>query len=192
MKAKYDFVPDLSPIGNRAIDYTGHSHGMITISTLAGRLCNANGKVTHTVWNGKCECGVSRVFSSASLRQKNESCGCLNRAALKIATTTHGLKRRGKAHELYGIWCGMKDRCSNKNNPRWRRYGGRGIKVCSKWLDNFTAFVDDMGCRPSLTHSIDRINNNGGYTPDNCRWATPKQQANNRGQSPHGITVEGE
>lgn len=86
----------------------------------------------------------------------------------------HGLH----GHSLYQIHCGMMNRCYNAKNPRYGSYGGRGIKVCVKWhrVENF---IREVGPRPSKKHSLDRINNNGNYSPKNCRWATPKTQSNN-------------
>lgn len=87
------------------------------------------------------------------------------------------MKRRDRSE--YGIWAGMIQRCENPNNSNYHSYGGRGISVCRSWRASFDMFLADMGDRPSLDHSIDRINNNGNYEPGNCRWATSLQQSAN-------------
>jgi len=97
-------------------------------------------------------------------------------------------------HELYGTWSNMLDRCNNKNNTAYDRYGGRGIKVCKRWSDpikGLNNFIDDMGNKPTKKHSLDRINNNGNYKPSNCRWATSVEQINNRSISIKNKTTYG-
>ena len=90
---------------------------------------------------------------------------------------THGMTDSPE----YNVWCLIKKRCHNPKSDDYPEYGGRGIIVCKRWRDSFENFLADMGHRPSALHSIDRFpNNDGNYEPDNCRWATPKQQANNR------------
>lgn len=103
------------------------------------------------------------------------------------AATTHGLSKTPEFH----VWTAMKNRCSNPVNKGFKNYGGRGIRVCQRWRDNFAAFYADMGPRPSVQHSIDRIDNDGPYSPDNCRWATHAQQCANQRRTDL-ITYKGE
>jgi hypothetical protein len=122
----------------------------------------------------QCSCGEVKVVRSAELRRRTKSCGCLQRES----ASTHG--KTNSYH--FSLWIGMKQRCTNPKNKRFANYGGRGIKVCDRWLgpDGFANFVSDMGERPSPKHSIDRKENDGDYCPDNCRWATDVEQNNNR------------
>lgn len=102
----------------------------------------------------------------------------------------HGKARRGEQTPEFKVWCQMHTRCRNPKNPQWRNYGGRGIRVCASWAE-FTAFLSDMGERPSVRHSLDRIDQNGNYEPGNCRWATWGEQQRNR-RNNNMITWRGE
>ncbi len=125
----------------------------------------------------RCECGKVKRIALSSLRKGvTQSCGCLSVEMAVERTRTHGQTRT----RLYNVWNGMINRCENPNEPKYARYGQRGIKVCPAWRNSFEAFAQDMGEPPSPKHSIDRVNNDGGYESDNCRWATPLEQGNNR------------
>lgn len=108
---------------------------------------------------------------------------------------TNGWKSRiipeigNSQHPLYHTWFQMKSRCRTPNNTLYKYYGARGIDVCDRWFNSFNSFVEDMGEKPSATHTLDRIDNDGDYTPDNCRWADKSQQAVNRRQ--HKISKYG-
>lgn len=143
-------------------------------------------------WNCICECGGTAFARTASLRNGNtQSCGCLHRETsarnARKSLTTHGMRHTAE----YRIWRGVKDRCLNPNIKDFPNYGGRGITLCDAWNNSFEEFFNDMGPRPSPAHSIDRIDNNGPYSPQNCRWAVAEVQHSNTRANRH-ISFQGE
>ena len=143
---------------------------------------------TCRLWMCLCDCGVSRVVKSIHLRSGNtKSCGCLQRDVVSKRNHRHGLAERSSKHRLYGTWKTMTQRCHNPHNRDFHLYGGRGITVCGRWRESFANFVADVGEKPSLVHSLDRKDNEGGYGPENFRWATPKEQASNRRPRKQGL-----
>lgn len=154
-------------------DLTGQRFGRLLVKHFA------NFDTHHsTMWVCLCDCGKTHIASRNNLTSGHtKSCGCLAREIESAQMTKHG----GKKTRLYNIWCSIKTRCYNKNCEAYINYGGRGISVCKEWKNDFNMFREWAMCNGySSKLSIDRINNNKGYCPNNCRWVTRKEQNNNK------------
>lgn len=171
----------------KLIDLTGQIFGRLKVLEHF-KIVDRSGKRVRTKWRCKCECGNITDVAGSSLRSGNtKSCGCLHKEKMSILKKIHGLRHSSE----YYSWSAMRSRCSNPKNIRYKNYGGRGIKVCDEWLNDFVQYYKDMGPKPSPKHSIDRINNDGDYEPRNCRWATRNEQQRNTGQNVW-LTYKGE
>ncbi len=156
------------------MDLTNKAFARLTVLAFAGV------RKRHIMWECICQCGKKLIVESSSLRSGNtRSCGCLQRETARKTFTTHGNNKDYKSTPEYVAWSGMKRRCHDKNGNFYHRYGGRGISVCKSWGKSFSRFLMDMGPRPT-GKSLDRIDNDAGYRPGNCRWATLSEQQRNR------------
>jgi hypothetical protein len=146
------------------------------------------GAGTKSKWICQCICGSTvSVIGRDLVRRNTRSCGCLRAEIQRTLPRKHGLSK----HPLYAKWAEMIRRCHAPQCHTFPSYGGRGIRVCSRWRESLQSFIDDMGLPPSRQHSIDRINNDGDYEPGNCRWATSSQQGRNT-RANRTLTLDGE
>jgi hypothetical protein len=128
-------------------------------------------------WHVVCDCGIAAIKSQNNLISgATKSCGCLQNDTVKTVNKTHGVTGSVEYHS----WQRMKARCLNPNSTQYKWYGLRGVTVCERWMDSFETFLADMGHKPSPAHSLDRVDTNKGYEPENCRWATSKEQQRNK------------
>lgn len=168
-------------LGARAIDITGQRFSRLVARGPVERRYPPCG-TSYVLWYCDCDCNGHTLTTSGKLRYGyTTSCGCYSAEQMAEGLRKHGHARPNKGFSPeYTIWASMVDRCRPANAQNYKDYAGRGITVCERWAKDFLAFYADMGPRPSPKHSIDRINNDGNYEPDNCRWATPIEQGNNK------------
>lgn len=151
---------------------TSRTFGRLTVIERAGAA--PNGRV---LWKCQCDCGTTCLVQANNLYSGNtKSCGCLNRETAIKKATTHG---RSNTSEYY-VWCSMIQRCENPNDESFANYGARGIAVCGRWRGSFPTFLADLGERPTPFHTLERRDNDRGYEPNNCHWATRDEQNNNQ------------
>ena len=163
----------------------GKRYGRLTVISFNCYLKKPHG--VEKRFNCICECGGKTVSTMHNLRQGiAKSCGCERTKKLLARQVTHG-----KTHtKEYRIWQGIMRRCTDATFPAWPRYGGRGITVCDRWRSSFQTFLDDMGCKPDGDYSVERIDNDKGYSPENCKWADRAEQSRNKCTN-RWIEVEG-
>jgi hypothetical protein len=164
---------------NPAKDMLGQVFGYLIVTERAGSL-PTQGSSALALWKARCVCGKDIIVKGQYLRSKKrgslKSCGCKRRDMLLQAWNSHGMT----GHPAWVCWQGMISRCENVSDRDWKNYGARGITVCESWRKSFRSFWEDMGPGYIPGTTLDRRDNDGPYTPDNCRWATWITQGNNK------------
>lgn len=172
MVAAFGRAAEMSKNG-RFIDMTGHVFGALSVIGFVG---SKKGKA---IWACECMCGNVTQVAGNSLRTGNtKSCGCTRKVNASVAAKAVNTKHGMYGTPTYSSWQSMRARCLKPSHKSYADYGGRGITICKEW-DSFDRFFADMGLRPE-GRSLDRIKNEQGYSAENCKWSTPKEQANNR------------
>ncbi len=165
----------------KKIDCSGKKYGRLTVM---GEVKNGP---TSAGWLCRCDCGAETIVRGSHLKSgATKSCGCLNRERVSACHTKHGMEKTAE----YRAYRHMMGRCTNATDKSYKNYGGRGIKVCKRWFRNPGNFLADMGPRP-VDGTLDRINNDGPYSPENCRWGTRIQQNRNSRRNTR-LTFNGE
>lgn len=168
---------------HRTVDITGERFGFLVAVKYAG----SDGQ--KSFWRVRCDCGVEKILVASELRRgKVRSCGCQTSIAIGNANRTHGMS----AHPAYWVWRSMRDRCRLPTHQAWTNYGGRGIRVCNRWEQSFENFWADMGPTYRSGLTLERTDNEKGYSKANCVWATYREQSNNTRQTRRIKTPWGE
>jgi len=190
MATKYTILDEIDttfvPYGGRFDDLTAREYGRLKVTGFCGvRRTKSDNKTYY--WWCDCSCGTKQlpICRNNLVMNHTTSCGCVASEVTTKRNTTHGHDRRGKRSSEYVTYVSMKTRCTNPQSDDYDNYGGRGITICDRWLDDKTGFENfllDMGLRPAKL-SLGRRDNDGPYSPDNCRWETPLQQGGNKRNS---------
>ncbi len=168
-------------------DLTGKVFGLWTV--ISFNRSEKEGNHYRTYWNCKCACGGERVVRGDILKSGgSKSCGCYGKDRSLIELPEYTEEEAFK--KAKSVYKHMKQRCYNLNKTRFSDYGGRGIKICDRWLESFENFYEDMGTPPTNLHQLDRVDNEGDYSPDNCKWSTPSENNRNKRDS-HMLTYNG-